>query len=240
MDLQDPKVQRILLAGLASAVVLYVFFGTTMASFTFPSQRSEIAQLNEEYERLSRELERARLTVKNMAKLEREFEYLHRQWNVARSLLPEDNEMSGLLRQVTAAGTQAGLEFVRFEPRASLAQGFYMENPVYVEVEGTYHQVGTFLGSLANINRIINVRNLNIDGVRPEDQADESLTHTLAANMEILSYSVNPNGEAVGEVGQGPQTLAANSPMLDHKPSVSGARDKITGAREAAVAQGSH
>jgi len=191
MDLQDPKIQRLLITGILSAGILYLFFGTSMIGFTYPSQKANIAELTEEHEKLSRELERARLIVGNMAKLEREFEFLHRQWSVAQNLLPEENEISPLLRQITAAGTQSGLEFVRFEPQPSIGHGFYTENPISVEVEGGYHQVGSFISSLANLDRIINVRALNMMGVRPQDQAKDEIHHTVAASMEVVAYSID-------------------------------------------------
>lgn len=230
MDLQDPKVQRILFSALISVAVLYVYFGTSLMGLTYPARRAEITQLNEEYEKLSRELERARLTVGNMAKLEREFEYLHRQWNVAKTLLPEENEMSMLLRKITAAGTQAGLEFVRFEPKASLAHGFYSENPIEVEVEGGYHQMGSFLSQLANLNRIINVRNLVLDGVKPEEQANPEVLHTLAASMEIVAYSVDMTGAVNPDGSTGTQPLAQNGGANPN--TVSHVREKLTASRQ--------
>jgi type IV pilus assembly protein PilO len=191
MDLQDPKIQRLLIAGILSAGILYLFFGTSMMGLTYPAQKANIAELTTEHEKLSRELERARLIVGNMAKLEREVEFLHRQWSVAQGLLPEQNEMSPLLRQITAAGTQSGLEFVRFEPQPSIGHGFYTENPISVELEGGYHQVGSFISSLANLDRIINVRALNLVGVRPMDQGKDDMHHTVTASMEIVSYSID-------------------------------------------------
>jgi type IV pilus assembly protein PilO len=238
MDLQDPKVQRIIIAALICVAVLYVYFGTTLMGFTYPSRRAEITQLNEEYEKLSRELERARLTVGNMAKLEREFEYLHRQWNVAKTLLPEENEMSMLLRKITAAGTQAGLEFVRFEPKAALAHGFYSENPIEVEIEGGYHQVGSFLSQMANLNRIINVRGLTLTGVKPEEQGKPEVHHSLAASMEVVAYSVDGAGGPVNPDGTGTQTLAQDGTNPN---SVSHVRDKLDASRQRqATAGGGH
>ena len=210
MDLQDPKVQKLVLSALLSAMVLVFFFGTTLAPFTFSSRNADINELRTEHERLSRELERARLTVGNMAKVEREFEYLHRQWKVAQRLLPDENEMSGLLRKVSAAGTQAGLEWVEFTPQPTLGHGFYQENPIDVKLEGGYHQVGTFLGSIANLGRIINVRGLELQGVRPEQQADEKVGHTLTATMQVVAYSLDPNAALTA-----PQDASGEGQSLD-------------------------
>jgi len=206
MDLQDPKIQKLLITGFLCAGILYLFFGTTMIGFTYPSQKHQIDELTEEHEKLSRELERARLVVGNMAKLEREFEYLHRQWTVAQGLLPEENEISPLLRRISAAGTQAGLEFVRFEPQPAVGHGFYTENPISVELEGGYHQVGSFISQLANLDRIINIRNLKLKGTKPQDQARDDINHTVTATMQILTYSMENVARPAGssDVGSNP------------------------------------
>lgn len=196
MDLQNPKLQRMLLVSVLGALVLYVYFGSTFLGFGYLPRKHAIENLQKEYEGVSRDLERARLTVGNLPKLEREYEYLHRQWKVAQSLLPRDNEMADLLRTISAAGQQSGLEWVKFQPEAPLVRDYYTENPVLIDVEGGYHQVGTFLGQVANLGRIVNVRDLKMVGVKPEKQADPEMRHTVEATMRIVAYTVPDQPEA--------------------------------------------
>ena len=227
MDLQDPKVQRLVLSVLLSGMVVVFFFGTKLAPFTFSSRNVEIAELRTEHERLARELERARLTVGNMEKVEREFEYLHRQWVVAQRLLPDENEVSDLLRRISAAGTQAGLEWVKFTPQPSLGHGFYQENPIDVSLEGGFHQVGSFLSSISNLGRIINVRGLEIVGVRPEQQGNPDIRHTLTASMQVVAYSLDPNASIIAPADaqrEGGQLSAGDGSLS--------VRDKLVAARE--------
>ena len=128
-----------------------------------------------------------------MEKVEREFEALHRQWLVAQNLLPDENEMSDLLRKITAAGTQSGLNWVSFTPQPVLARGFYKENPVNVELEGGFHQVGSFLSAVSNMGRIINVRQLDMRGVDATRQEESGFT--VAASMQIVAYTIDPNAQ---------------------------------------------
>ena len=233
MDLQDPRVQKLLLSILLSASAVVFFFFTSLAPFTYQAGSKEIAELRVEHERLSRELERARLTVGNMEKVEREFEYLHRQWLVAQRLLPDENEISGLLRKVSAAGTQAGLEWVQFTPAPALSHGFYRENPVQVELEGGYHQVGAFLSSISNLGRIVNVRSLVLEGVPPTQQADEDVEHTLTATMQVVAYSMDPTAEAIvaPDAGDGTQTITADNASIQDKLVAARAEANTGGAR---------
>ncbi len=192
MDLQSPKVQRILISTLVSVLILYLFFGTAMLSFSYRAKKAEIAQLQAQSDELNRDLERARITARNLPKLEQEYEYLHQQWLIARNLLPEENDMEPLLRKISAAAQQAGLVWVEYRPQPPVQREYYTENAIDVEVEGNFHQVGTFLGQVANLNRIVNVRNVKLEGVRPEDQGKEDNTHSLTGKMQIVAYTV-PN-----------------------------------------------
>ena len=202
-----------LLTVILSACVAVFFFFTTLMPVTYQSSAAQIAELRTEHERLSRELERARLTVGNMEKVEREFEYLHRRWTVAQRLLPDENEISGLLRKISAAGTQAGLEWVQFTPSPALAHGFYNENPIDVTLEGGYHQVGTFLSSVANLGRIVNVRGLTLEGVDARQQAEADNQHTLTATMQVVAYSMDPSAAvaAPADATDGNQSLSART-----------------------------
>ena len=193
MDLQSPKVQRILISSLVSVLILYLFFGTAMLSFSYRAKKAQIETLQTQSDELNRDLERARITARNLPKLEQEYEYLHQQWLIARNLLPEENDMEPLLRKVSAAAQQAGLVWVEYRPNPPVQREFYTENPITIEVEGNFHQVGTFLGQVSNLNRIVNVRNVKLSGVRPEDQGkDDSNGHTLKGKMQIVAYTV-PN-----------------------------------------------
>ena len=225
MDLQDPRVQKLLLAVIVSACIVVFFFFTSMAPFTYQARAKEIAELQTEHERLSRELERARLTVGNMEKVEREFEYLHRQWTVAQRLLPDENEISGLLRKISAAGTQAGLEWVQFTPAPSLAHGFYNENPIDVTLEGGYHQVGTFLSSISNLGRIVNVRNVALEGVEARRQAEPENDHTLTATLQVVAYSMDPTAKLSTPV----DASGGSQPIADG--GAQSIKDKLANAR---------
>jgi len=232
MDLQDPRVQKLLLSIILSACVVVFFFFTKMVPVTYQAGSEKIAILQTEHERLSRELERARLTVGNMEKVEREFEYLHRQWTVAQRLLPDENEISGLLRKISAAGTQAGLEWVEFKPAPELVHGFYSENPIDVRLEGGYHQVGTFLSSISNLGRIVNVRGLTLEGVDPRRQAEPEVGHSLEATLQVVAYSMDPSARLAepADASSGDQTLAANGGAS--------IKDKLDDARSQANAGG--
>jgi type IV pilus assembly protein PilO len=160
MNLKEPKTQRVVLGVIGLAAVGYVYFGTKLLPFNYPVRKAKIVALEKEHEKLAAEVEKARRVVGDLARLEAEYERLHDQWLSAQELLPEEKEMPDLLRQVTTAGSRAGVEFALFEPSSQVAKEFHTEHPIKVTVRGNYHQVGSFLGRLSNMERIVNVSSL--------------------------------------------------------------------------------
>lgn len=173
MNLKDPKVQKIMLGMLAVIVVSYVYFGTTLLPVNYPVRKAKIQAMEQEYNKLSAELEKARKVVADMPRLEAEYDRLHDQWLSAQKLLPEEEEMPDLLRQVTTAGNKSGITFALFEPQPDTPREYHVEHPIKVKVRGGYHQVGIFLSRLANLNRIVNVANLQMQ-VPPQRAARSS------------------------------------------------------------------
>jgi type IV pilus assembly protein PilO len=188
-DVKDPKFLRWAGAILVVLVVVPMYFLTDSYPFTYQAREEQISELDARHQKLARDLERARLLVRNLEKVEQEYAILHDQWLVAQTLLPEQNQMPDLLRKVTAAGQQSGIEFQLFKPEAPINQGFYSDNPIEVVIQGGYHQTGVFLSRLANLNRIVNVSDLNMEGVDKQDETP----FTVETGMTLTAYTQGPS-----------------------------------------------
>jgi len=194
IDVKDPGLQRWAAAVVLVLVVLPMYFMSPSYPFTRISRAQTITELDSHHQKLAGDLERARLLVRNLERVEKEYAILNQQWQVAQTLLPEQNEMPDLLRKVTAAGQQSGVEFELFRPQAPVNQGFYSDNPVKVRIAGGYHQTGVFLSRLANLNRIVNVSNLQIESLINQDGAP----YTVATNLTITAYTQGAANTSVG------------------------------------------
>jgi len=227
MNLREPKTQKILAGCLALVAGGYIYFGTSLLPFNYPVRKAKIQDLAAEHEKLAAEVEKARKVVGDLARLEAEYERLHDQWMSAQELLPEEKEMPDLLRQVTTAGSRSGVEFALFEPEAPVAHELYTDHPITVTVRGNYHQVGSFMGRLSNLERIVNVSDLAM--VQPndrkgakkktstskkkaaQDNPNDAVAHsnnTVEAHFTLTAYTLlaGVTGEAVN-----PQQAEANA-----------------------------
>ncbi len=196
IDVKDPKFLTWIAAILAVVVITPLYFTSTLYGFTYASREETVQQLESQHNDLSRDLEKARLLVRNLARVEEEYEILHEQWKVAQTLLPEENEIPNLLRKVTAAGQQSGVEFDLFRPQNAIPRGFYADNPVEVKVFGGYHQTGVFFSRLANLNRIVNVSEVSMKA-RPS--ADNGPI-TVETSLTLTAYTLGAGASVPREV----------------------------------------
>ncbi len=187
-DLKNPAIQKMVLAALLAVGVLAVFFFTHFVPFGYPNQQERLTALKADYERKSTELARARATVADLPRFEAEYETLHDRWLLAAELLPADRQQASMLRRITLAGQESGVQFVLFKPASPKSETYYTEMPVQISVSGGYHQVGSFLAELANLRRIVTVSNVRLKAI-PSGEA--SAYNTTAAEFTASAYSLN-------------------------------------------------
>lgn len=77
--------------------------------------------------------------------------------------LPNSHETPGLLDDITFIGTTSGLEFVKLEWQPEISKEIYIELPIDIEVNGSYHSFGNFVSKIAGLPRIVTLHNFKID-----------------------------------------------------------------------------
>src|SRR5262245_4753862 len=96
--------------------ILYFYFFTHFLPLCYPAREVKVTELRERVGKLTTEVEQAKRTTANLPRLEKEMTELHARWELATNLLPPEKEIAVLLRKVTVAGQQAGIDFQNFEP----------------------------------------------------------------------------------------------------------------------------
>ncbi len=83
--------------------------------------------------------------------------------------LPSDTEVPGLLEDITrtAIDNELNIESITLKPEVNTE--FYVELPIEIVVEGSYHKIGSFVSSVANLPRIVTLHNFEIEPVAGPD-----------------------------------------------------------------------
>ncbi len=189
MNSKDPRAQKGILIALGVGAIVYVDFFTTWLPFTYKAGSAQAAALEAQYLEASKNLNKARSAAHSLPYLEKEDQLLERKWSESQSVLPEHEDMASLLRTITLLGTQAGVDFTLFRPAAPKPAQYHTENPIDVQVVGGYHQVGRFLGDMANLSRLLIVGDLEI--IPNKDKVKDK---PAEAHFTVSTYTLGGTG----------------------------------------------
>lgn len=181
---EAPLWQKAILVAFVVITLGYVYY-----AFVVDPMRTEIKRLSAERTRLNNEVAVSETKVRNLDKIKKEYEQLLAKFKVAKEALPEEREVTPLLKQISDLGLQAGLSFKLWKPEARKPDpsGLYEEIPIQVEVAGGYHNVGLFFHHIAKLQRLVNISNIKIGDpklVRNALEMKVTMTATTFAALE--------------------------------------------------------
>ncbi len=154
-----PVRQRVLmLVGL----VFMVFF--LYAYFIYWPRLDTISEMRANLETKVQDLEKKKALAANLGKAKQELEDLRAALRKAVAQLPDTKEIPDLLSGISAVARESGLEIAQFRQRPEIYKDFYAEVPVEILVRGTYFQVEEFFNQVAELTRIVNVRDIGMKG----------------------------------------------------------------------------
>ena len=105
--------------------------------------------------------------------------------------LPTQNEMPGLLEDISKTGIASGLSFELFAPMPEVLHDFYIEVPIKIIVVGNYHQFAVFLSRVAEMSRIVTLHDFVISRNENHATKQEKLTEEQLANAgELLTMEI--------------------------------------------------
>lgn len=147
------------------AIVLLIVFGLVLGGgywFFVKDQYARLDQvkktetdLRKQYENKAYKVANLDIFKKQMAEMEETFGALVKQ-------LPSDTEVPGLLEDITntAVGSGLSLQEVKLQPEQK--KDFYVELPINIRVSGTYHELASFVSSVASLPRIVTLHDFTI------------------------------------------------------------------------------
>lgn len=144
--------------------------------------------------------------AKNQAKtaklqeLTLENERLRKRLDELKLQLPEEKEVSTLLKQVSDLCIRSGLKIALWKPeqKKTHPSGIVYEIPVRVELSGSYHNLGHFFSSLTKFNRIVNISDIKLSEPKPEKGSA-----VLRVSFIATTFSAVPDAEIGKEKGKG-------------------------------------
>jgi type IV pilus assembly protein PilO len=177
-----PKPQKIIL-GVFGVVII----GAASYFLLLSPLDASLAQLRAQNASLGDEVVKARAMVADIVRTRREMAELEVKIAILKDRLPTERELPSLYRTLHDAGTQAGLGVALFQPREGQIKDYYVEIPIAVNAEGSYHQLGEFLERLARLPRVVTLREMRLASTNRPARA-------VRAELTLATYQYRPVG----------------------------------------------
>lgn len=170
------------------AILLYNFLG-------YQPRLQELRGLQDDYERLGRDLSENQAIADNLPLVKEEVRRLDAKLALALEKLPNSEEIPTLLRTVSDLGREAGLDFLLFKPGAPAPKQFYAEVPLELQVVGRYHDIALFFDRVGKLPRIVTIQDLELGGAKsmasgqkPNAQAPSAMRLTASCKATTFKF----------------------------------------------------
>lgn len=189
-----PPAARIIITILPSVLITIL----TVIFLILPRDK-EIKRLNDEITKQENEIAKDQAKAAKLDILKKENERLRARLDELKLQLPEEKEVSGLLKQVSDLSIKSGLKIVLWKPeqKKDHPSGIIYEIPVNVELSGSYHNLGIFFSNLTKLNRIVNIGDIKLSDPRP--QRNEAI---LKISFKATTFSSIPEKEIEAKAGE--------------------------------------
>ena len=100
--------------------------------------------------------------------MERQLNELKLRYDFLAQQLPAQKELASMLSGINQVGIQNKLTFTRIDWGEKQQKTFLYKLPLNIELTGRYHDIGAFSEAIADLPRIVNLENMDIQRVKKE------------------------------------------------------------------------
>jgi len=169
---------KLAIAVLIALIPLIIFY---LAYYRPHDQKEQI--LVKQKADLEVEIRNVKQKASNLVKFKKELDEANDLFVQTSALLPREKEIPKLLKDISALGRNAGLDFLTFKPEPDNPKDFYAEIPVTINVRGPYHNMGFFFDQVSKLERIVTVSNVKMSS--PKKEGGEML---LDSDCRLVTY----------------------------------------------------
>jgi len=163
-------------------VLAYIYW-----NYMLKPTNEKIRQHTKELAELQAEIDRAASQAQRLPALQRDLAMLQAEMQEMEKKLPRKRDTADVLRIFTQEALRTRVAIKSFSPSGSQPQDFYIIYPYSVSIETRFHNLGSFLASLGQTDRILNVKDVNLSpgSVNP---ADGSVL--MSVSLTLMAYSL--------------------------------------------------
>jgi len=173
-----PLAGQLGVAALVAAIICGGFYW-----FYYSDALEEQAKKEAQLATLQQEIRALEATANRLPEFQREVQALEARLETLKRILPPEKEMPDLMRRVQYLAAQSSLAVRKFNPTATAQKEFYLEVPISLDLEGTYHNLGAFFDRVSRMSRLVNLGNIKVQA-----QKDQTIRNTIAIEAVATTY----------------------------------------------------
>ena len=125
-----------------------------------------------------------------LADIDRQIANLKQQLEIERRIVPDEKEVDGFMKMLSAEALKAGIELRRYTAKPTSSKEFYTEVPFEIELDGSYYSMRNFFDQVSKLERIVNISDLLVANTKKGTEAKATHTYQYAANESVIATCV--------------------------------------------------
>lgn len=121
--------------------------------------------------------------VANLPLYEAQLKEMNVSLNKLLQQLPKDTEVPALLEEMSRLGKDSGLEIQNIKLQKEVQRDSFIEFPISIKAEGSYHEISSFVSGVSSMERIITLHDYDVT----------SKGELLSFGVTAKTYRYEPN-----------------------------------------------
>jgi type IV pilus assembly protein PilO len=168
-------------------IVVAALIGTAYYFLYFSSKSQENQQLAKRIDDKKAENERLKEFVPKLAQLNRDMAILEQQIEREKKVVPEDKDADQFIRILHDTAATSGIEIRRYTAMPGGNHEFYSDVPFSIDIDGPYYSVLNFFQRVGELERIVNIENLQLASTKNTGAAKVKATYPYAPGETIVA-----------------------------------------------------
>ncbi|MET0279498.1 MAG: type 4a pilus biogenesis protein PilO [Steroidobacteraceae bacterium] len=182
---------------LAAIAIFFVLLSIlTLYFLVWNAKKDELEGLQTQEEGLRQEFRNKHAKAVNLDLYKQQLADIEKSFGAMLRQLPGKTEMPSLLVDISQAGLGAGLQQKLFQRLPEVARDFYAEQPIKIQLSGTYHQLGEFASNIAALPRIVTLHDVTIKAAANSAVFDQLTMDVTAKTYRYLDDEEVATAEA--------------------------------------------
>jgi len=135
----------------------------------------------------NRENEQLRGFEPKLADLNRQMAILQQQMEIQKKIVPDDKDADQFIRLLHDTAATSGIQIRRYTSMPVGSHEFYSDVPFAIDIDGPYYSVLNFFQRVSELERIVNIDNLQMSNTKTTSPAKVKGTYQYAPGETVVA-----------------------------------------------------